>query len=182
MEKIRISTVGKLTDRGYTLIELALVVLLVGLMLFIAAPRVRDTLVNDSLKAAARQLIGATRELRAEAVRGQVDYILHLDLNGNAYWTYTSDMSPEKRYERRRDAVRFPDPIRIADIYQAGNKKQTDGEATVTFFRKGYVQPVIIHLAEGDRFFTLFFSPFLNTVKTFDKYVDDPELSFSVAP
>ena len=108
MEKTRTSTTGNPTERGYTLIELALVILLIGLMLFIAAPRIRDTLMNDSLSAAVRKITGVSRELRAEAVRQQVDHVLHLDLNGRAYWTYTADMTPEKQQERRKDAVRLP--------------------------------------------------------------------------
>lgn len=179
MEKTKTSTIGKPTDRGYTLIELALVVLLIGLMLFIAAPRVRDTLVNDSLKEAVRKITGASRELRAEAVRQQADHILHLDLNGRAYWTYTADMTPEKQYERRKDAVRLPDDVKIADIAQAGQEKKSDGEATVTFFKQGYAQPVIIHLVREDRFFTLYFSPFLNDVKTYERYVEYGEISYA---
>ena len=179
MEKTRTSTTGKPTDRGYTLIELALVVLLIGLMLFIAAPRIRDTLMNDSLSAAVRKITGASRELRAEAVRQQVDHVLHLDLNGRAYWTYAADMTPEKQQERRKDAVCLPDDVRIADIALAGREKKSDGEATVTFFKQGYAQPVLIHLARGDRFFTLFFSPFLNDVKVYERYVEYGEISSS---
>ena len=183
MEKTRTSTTGKPTDRGYTLIELALVVLLIGLMLFIAAPRIRDTLANDSLREAVRKIAGAGRELRAEAVRQQVDHVLHLDLNGRAYWTCTADMTPEKQYERRKDAVRLPDDVRIVDISVAGREKKSDGEATVTFFKQGYTQPVVIHLARGDRFFTLFFSPFLNEIKTYERYLEYRDISYdAVAP
>ncbi|MBU4581634.1 MAG: prepilin-type N-terminal cleavage/methylation domain-containing protein, partial [Proteobacteria bacterium] len=112
------STVGKWTERGYTLIELSVVVLLIGMMLFLAVPRVRDSLLNDDLKATTRQIVGAAREMRNEAVREQVDYLIHLDLAKPGFWTYSADTTAEKRAELRKRAVRFPEGIRIADVRQ----------------------------------------------------------------
>jgi prepilin-type N-terminal cleavage/methylation domain-containing protein len=171
-EKIRISTVGKVTDRGYTLIELSVVVLLIGMMLLIAVPRVRDTLLNDDLRAAARQIIGASREIRNEAVREQVDTILHLDLSQPGFWTYAADTTAEKRAEIRKGAIRFPAGIRIAGVRHAEEVAKTDGEASVRFFRRGYVEPSVIHLVKDDRAFTLVFNPFLHAVNVYEKYVD----------
>ncbi|MBA4396855.1 MAG: hypothetical protein C0394_05670 [Syntrophus sp. (in: bacteria)] len=162
---------------GYTLIELTVVILLIGLMLFLAAPRIRDTLLDDSLKSAARHLAGAAKTLRNEAVREQVDYVLHLDLNNNAFWTYAADMTPEKRSERQKGAYRFPPDVKIADAYRIGREKQTDGDATIVFFKRGYVQPTVVHLAKGDRTFTLVFQPFLSTVEIHGKYVDYSDLT-----
>ena len=161
-----------MNKKGYTLIELAVVVFLIGVILLIAIPRVRDTILNDNLTSVTRRLIGTAKELRNDAVREQVDYILHLDLNNNTLWTYTIDMTPEKRDERKKDAFCFPEGIKIADIYQINTEKQSDGDATITFSKKGIVQPTVIHLAKGDRSFTLVFQPFLSTVKIYDKYVD----------
>jgi len=160
------------TDRGYTLIELSVVVLLVGLMLLIAVPRVRDTLLNDDLLAAARKVIGTSRELRNEAIREQVDYILHLDLNGSGFWTYSVDTTAEKRAEIRKGAVRFPEGIRIAEVRHFAEAGKQDGEASVRFFRKGYTEPTVIHLVKADRTLTLVFNPFLPSVSIYDKYVD----------
>lgn len=166
------STVGKVTERGYTLIELSVVVLLIGTMLFIAVPRVRDSLLNDDLKAAARQLVGAASEMRKEAVREQMDYLLHLDLAQPGFWTYSADTTAEKRAELRKGAVRFPDGIRIADVRQPAEARKTEGEVIIRFFRKGYVEPTVVHLVKEDRSFTLVFNPFLQSVGVYEKYVD----------
>ncbi|MDA8126948.1 MAG: prepilin-type N-terminal cleavage/methylation domain-containing protein [Deltaproteobacteria bacterium] len=159
-------------ERGYTLIELAVVVLLVGLMLTLAAPRVRDTLLNDDLKAATRQLLGATRELRNDAIREQTDYLLRIDLGQPSFWSYPADATPEKRAEVRKAAVRLPAGIRIVDVRHAGEAKKGDGEASIRFFRQGYVTPTVIHLAKDDRTFTLIFNPFLPSVDVHEKQVD----------
>src|SRR4030043_1520898 len=107
--RTRISTAGKVTDRdrGYTLIELAVVVLLIGMMLYLAVPRVQDSLLDDDLKATTRRFIGAARELRSESVREQTDYILHIDIGHPAFWSYAADTTAEKRGVLRDAAFRF---------------------------------------------------------------------------
>ena len=157
---------------GYTLIELALIVFLLGLMLFLALPSVRENLIGDGIRTAVRRLIGSVRELRADASREQVDYVLHLDLNSRAFWTYSIDMTPEKRDEKKKAAFHFPEGVRIADVSQIGAEKKSDGEITVRFFKKGHVQPTVIHLQKGDSYFTLVLSPFSSSVKVYEKYAE----------
>jgi prepilin-type N-terminal cleavage/methylation domain-containing protein len=159
-------------DRGYTLIELSVVVLLVGLMLLLAVPRVRDGLLNDDLKAATRLLLGTARELRNESVREQTDFVLHIDLGQSAFWSYPADATAEKRAEVRKDAVRLPTGIRMMDVRHAGETKKGEGEAFIRFFRQGYVTPTVVHLAKDDRAVTLVFNPFLQAVTVYDKHVD----------
>jgi len=159
-------------NRGYTLIELSVVVLLIGMMLLIAVPRVRDTLIDDDLKAVTRRLISSARELRNESVREQTDYILHIDLTNPAFWVYPADTTAEKRLALRKGAFLFPEGVRISDVRQADEGKRTEGEALIHFFRRGYVEPTVVHLAKDDRVFTLVFNPFLQTMTVYEKYVD----------
>jgi len=157
---------------GYTLIELSIVVFLIGLMLLIAVPKVRESLFTDQLSSAARRLVGATRELRSLAVRDQVDQILEVNLDQKSYWIYSVDMTPEKKDELKKRASRLPGDVKFADIYIAGKEKKTTGEASIRFFSRGYTEPAVIHLAEGERFTTLVLHPFINTVEIHEKYLD----------
>lgn len=161
-----------MTNRGYTLIELSVVVLLVGILLLIAVPRVRDTLLNDDLKVATRRLVGAARELRNESVRERTDTLLHIDLNQPALWSTTADTTAEKQAELRKRAVRLPEGIRIVDVRQANEAKKTEGEAVIRFFRGGYMTPTVIRLAKGDRTLSLVFHPFLQAVSVYETDVD----------
>jgi general secretion pathway protein H len=161
-----------LNKKGFTLIELTVVVFLVGLMLLIAAPRVRDTMFTDGLKSTVNHLTNTVRELRNDAVRNQTHYKLHLDLDNDRIWSSSIDMTPEAREEMKAKAFHLPEEVTIQDICCYGKDKITDGEATITFFKKGYVQPTVLHLARGDKSFTLIINPFLSTIKSCDKYVD----------
>ena len=163
-----------MTNRGYTLIELSVVVLLVGILLLITVPRIRDTLLNDDLKVATRRIVGVARELRNESVRERTDSILHIDLNQPGFWSYPADTTDEKREELRKKAVRFPEGIRITDIRQVNSAKKTEGEAVIRFFKGGYMTPTVVHLAKGDQTLTLVFHPFLQAVSVYESDVDLP--------
>jgi general secretion pathway protein H len=153
-------------------VELTVVVFLVGLMLLVAVPRVRDTVLTSGLKSTANYLMQTALELRGSSVREQIDYLLHLDINDGLIWFHTSDMTPEARSEAKKRSYHLPENVKIADGYRFGSEKQTDGEIIISFFREGYVEPTVVHLVDGSDFFTLVFEPFLNDIKVHDSYVE----------
>lgn len=161
-----------MNNRGYTLIELSVVVLLIGMLLLLAVPRLRDEVLNDGLKAAARQLVGAAREMRLESVRDQTDQILHIDMALPSFWSYPADTTGEKRAELRRRAHRLPDGVRIVAVRQPHQAARTEGEIQIRFFRRGYVAPTVIRLGKDDRVFTLVLNPFLQAVTVYEKDID----------
>lgn len=160
------------SNKGFTLIELSVVVFLIGLMLLVAVPKVRDTMLSDGLKTAVNHLAGTARELRSDAVRNQVDYILRLDLDNNLVWTHSADMTPEARDEMKKRAFKLRKEVKILGVYLFGKEKVTDGEALIRFSRKDYMHPAVVHLAQKDQRFTLVFEPFLSSARTYDKYID----------
>ena len=170
MVKTVTSRTGILNNKGFTFIELSVVVLLIGLMMLIAVPKVRDTLFNDGLKSAAHYLVNTGDELRSDAIRNQIDYILHLNLTDHLIYAYSSDSTPEAIDDIREYAYRLPEGVTIEDIFRFKGEKTTDGEFDIRFFKKGYVQPTVLHLAKKDRHFTLIFEPFLSRIRMYDDY------------
>ena len=71
---------------GFTLIELAMVIFLLGMFLSLTVPRLRDAALKDSLKNSSRKLIGYITEVRSMAIRDHIDYYLMLDLDSNQLW------------------------------------------------------------------------------------------------
>ena len=159
-------------QKGYTLIEITVVVVLIGVILLMAVPRIHDTVTNDRMRSAVRYLSGMARELRANAVREQVDHYLHMDLDKRLIWNTRDNMTAEDRTLRRVQARSLPAGVRIADVAFAEEGKKNKGEAIIRFFSQGYVQPVAIHLTDEERVMTLIFQPFLSTFEVQDKYVD----------
>lgn len=162
-----------LDKKGYTLIELIVVMVMVGIVLTITAPRLRHALLNDPLKAVARNLVGVIHNLRNEAVSEQQAYTLHLDLNANRFWTTGASMTDEEQDLAREQAQKLPLEVRLRDVWIKGKGKITEGEARMVFTSRGYTQVSAVHLRSQDgREMTLELTPFMSKVTVSDTYVE----------
>ncbi len=150
------------SERGFTLLELLVVFVLAAVMLSLAFPRFRDSLIADPLKASVRKLYQALKETRNEAFEAQETCRFNLDLQNNRYWITRDSNGPDEIMRARSDASALPDSITIQDIWIKSEGKRWEGDASIAFTPKGYSLPAFIHLAdEGGREFTLELSPFL---------------------
>ena len=157
---------------GYTLLELIVVIVLLGLMFGLTVPKFRQALVNDSLNATSLRLIGLVQDLREQAVRGQEPYTLHFDIRANEVWAFANSASEDEQEKARKRAYKLPADIEIQDIWSWSSGKLYD-EATIRFSKKGYIEQSIIHLkSEDDREISLELYPFLGTIKIHEGYVE----------
>ena len=164
-------------EKGYTLIELAVVVILLGLIFTIATPRIRESLFRDNLKGATRRIVGMIAELRDEAVREHKEYTLHFDLESSRYWFDSPSMTEEDRARVAAEASPLPGQVRIMDVWFSGKGKIMMGEAAIRINKKGYIEQSVIHLGtEDNREFTLLLSPFLRRIEVYDKYIEFEEI------
>ncbi len=158
---------------GFTLIELAVVIALLGIFLGLTIPRFQHYLIADELKATTRKIVGLVREVRNEAIREQRVYAIHLDIESNRWWIEHADMEDEEMVLAREEAFALPRGVRILDVWCRGKGKQAYGDIAIPFNKKGYVDQTLIHIGgEADREFTVELSPFLGVVKVHDTYVD----------
>ena len=159
--------------KGFTLIELVVVVLLIGLTMVLSVPRLRYAMLTDDLRGTVRRMVGTVRTLRNEAIREQKVYALHFDLESNRLWADSADMTDEERIEAHQKAFQLPKGVRVLDVWRSGKGKEVAGEAVIHFTKKGYMEQSVIHLgAEDGRRFTLIFSPFLGRVKVLEEYIE----------
>ncbi|MCP4683153.1 MAG: prepilin-type N-terminal cleavage/methylation domain-containing protein [Desulfobacterales bacterium] len=161
------------SKKGYTLIELVVVVLLIGMTMGLTIPRFRQAVLTDPLKGATRKMVGIIKGIRSEAIQRHKVYSLYFDLESDLFWIEPDDIGEEERELVRSKAASLPGDVRVRDVRINGKGKKTVGEAAIRFNEKGYIQGSLIHLNSADgREFTLMLSPFLGKVKVFDKYVD----------
>jgi prepilin-type N-terminal cleavage/methylation domain-containing protein len=159
--------------KGFTFIEITVVMILIGVMASISLPKIRHAILTDKLKSSARKMIGLIGSLRNDAIREQKAFYLHVDLEANRFWTDSEGMLEEERLSANEKAVSLPEGINLLDVWFRGKGKKQDGVVVIRFSKKGYVQESAIHLSSDDgRQFTLLLSPFLGKIKAFEDYME----------
>jgi general secretion pathway protein H len=159
-------------DQGYTLIELVVVLVVLGIILSLTMPKFRQALLSDSLDATSLKLIGLVQNLRERAIGSQVSYTLYFDIQQKRIWSAVSDATEEAKETARERAYELPDDVRIEDIW-SWRSGTFYNEAAILISRKGYVEQSMIHLESDDgREISLELTPFLGSIKIHEGYVE----------
>jgi prepilin-type N-terminal cleavage/methylation domain-containing protein len=183
-EKTRMSTAGTLNSsraiyswrgdpRGFTLIELTMVVFLLGIMLTLTLPRLRDVALSDNLKNTVRTLTSTVKEIRYQAIKDNHEYLLKFDFDSKKFWSDSPYLTEEKRIAAEESPITLPPDVRVIDISFKDGEKKTSGEVSINFSKEGYISPSVIHLGSDDgRQFTYILRPFLGDADIIEDYVE----------
>ena len=159
---------------GFTLLELIVVCALIGTMLVVSVPALRDTLVDDRLKSSSRKTIGLINSVRAQAVREQQPYVIHLDRTRESIWFEKAEKTNKVKEVDDGKNLAFPVGVRISEIWTRAQGVFSNDVDTIWVSRKGYMDQFILHLSDDDdNVISLHFSPFLEIVKVYDEYTPD---------
>ena len=169
-------------DQGFTLIEILVVMVILGGLLFIAVPKFRD-FTDINLKSASRNLSGTIKYLYNESIFKKNIYKLAFDIENNEYWVeYMQDnqfvVSTDPVLKRRK----LPGNIYFQDIFteRTQEKVETGNEVFILFLPNGFVDYAVIHLGSPrNDSFTLETKPYTGGTKIYDRYYelrqdDDP--------
>ncbi|MCF6186205.1 MAG: type II secretion system GspH family protein [Desulfobulbaceae bacterium] len=164
--------------RGFTLIELVVVMVLLSIMTAFAVPAIRTALFSDQLKSTARRLIGLINETGQTARSDQQEYFLVFDPQARAFQVQTANGKEEKRILK---PVPLPDGVEVVDFTSVHGGTESQGKLSLRFSKKGYVDKTLIHIrAEDGRELTLALSPFLGVSRLYDSYrtLEDDDLQW----
>ena len=164
--------------KGFTLIELSMVLVILSLAIAIAVPRLMD-IGEIRARGAMRRLQGLVRYLFNESVFRKRAFQLHIDLEKNEYWvevpkvngSTVENVVAQDTFIKKRDAM--PPGIKIIDVQSPRLGKRSDGEVVIQFFPHGYVEPATIHIEDQHKKrFTLFINPITGQLKILPGYVE----------
>ncbi len=162
--------------RGYTLLELIVVMALIGIVFFFALPRFEGSFLIDDAKHSARWLLGKVRNLREESLRTRHARVLHIDLDTNRVWETVETMSLEEADRATQRAQEVPGGARLAGVDFPTRGRVTAGRADIRFYGDGHTDRVLIHLRHGSDVQSFLLEPFLARVKIFDTMVGFEDL------
>jgi len=164
---------------GFTLLELAVVMMIMGLVILIAIPYLGG-LGNAQLKSEARRLASRANYLYQEAAAQKVMLRLVFDLDGNGYFVMRLDpfaARPAVVRERGLAGVRavMPPGVRIRDVWVEGIGTLRRGTISCQFYPTGYVDATVVHMTGAHGVvYTLSISPASGQVAITNKYLDPP--------
>ncbi len=165
-------------NRGFTLVELSVVLLIIGLLATVLIPNI-GRLGGEDLRESARKLGGLIQYLYGLSAVDRKNFYLNIDLDENKYWVSVGKENLEEgtvemvRYsdEFVRKEYALPSGVKFEDIDTVDRGKVTDGKVVVTFYPEGFVDPVTIHLKnDNDDELTLMVLPLTGDFRVFDGY------------
>jgi general secretion pathway protein H len=164
---------GGCNNRGFTLIELVIVMLVLGIVAAITMPRVGGMLDRQNMRRTINVVRGTARYLQARAALTKRTYRLTLDLDKQTLSAcYLTEESCQKEHNRVLRDYDFPPTVQVLDIVNLAGEKTEEGEVGTHFYPSGDAEPSVIHLSgSGTERMTLMIEPFTGRLKVLEGYV-----------
>lgn len=165
------------SDKGFTLIELIVVIALISLFLVFAIPKLGEVS-ESNLRRDIRHIIGAISYLHDEAIMKRREFRLNYNIAMGEYWATEivkeGPIGEVKKFENTFiKKNRLSDNIRFRDIMVPGHQGAVE-EFFTYFYPTGWVEKTIIHLQQGeDKYYTLIVMPLTGKVKVYEGYVEE---------
>ena len=167
---------------GFTLVELTLVILVIGIVGALVLPRFGGLLDRQHTRRTVNVLRGMVRQLHAKAALTKRIYRLTFDLEGQRVTVcYLGSASPTESGEascvaessREMRGYVMPTGVQLLDVVLSSGKKVREGAAMTHFHPTGLAEPSVVHLrTPDDAHITLFIEALAGRVKVVHGYAE----------
>jgi general secretion pathway protein H len=165
-----------MNQRGFTLIEIAVVLAIIGMVLMLVIPRLPST-DGENLKISARTLASTLRYLQDRAAVSGTTYYLRLEPgtdNVKVLERVEADGSEKEPGDPLLQKRPVKEGIQVADVVIPRLGLVNDHQVRLTVGKAGIRDVVIIHLRSPDgTFWTVMAFPGSGKVKVYEGYQED---------
>ncbi|RMF80518.1 MAG: prepilin-type N-terminal cleavage/methylation domain-containing protein [Nitrospirae bacterium] len=163
---------------GFTLVEVMVVVVILGLMAGILAPRVVRPLFASDVRLATRRVAALVALVRDRAVRTHRVYRLHYDPDHETLKvTYLAPSGEDKDDDGSLTGKqRLPGGVDLVDVitqFQGRRPEGSERNLFTTFLPNGYVERTLIHVRAGEERFTWIVEPLTGQVRRVEGFVEE---------
>jgi prepilin-type N-terminal cleavage/methylation domain-containing protein len=134
---------GKFLDRGFTLIEMMAVLVLMGLFAALTAPFAMKTLDRIQSDASARKIFSMLALARSQAVAKKTPLLFQGSLDENQYWVF------DPKSDKSVETVQLERPLQFKEFFN-GEESFSEGVFSVTFYPLGSTSGGTIFLEPAD--------------------------------
>jgi general secretion pathway protein H len=164
-------------DSGFTLLELSVVLLILGIAASFLAPRLRDP-EGAALASATARLAGAVRYLYDEAAYRRVPMRLNFDLDQQVYFATELGGDPDApefvpSTSARAAPTALPSSVAFQDVVLPAVGKVSEGVVFAQFSPEGWADPLVVHLrGRSGAKTTMAIEPLTGRTRIADRYVE----------
>ena len=165
------SRAGTSNERGFTFVEISMVLFILVLFVLAAFPRFSALLAGRDLERTVSRLAAYIEHLRDQAVYRKSIVVLRCDLGKGECRAIGA--GGDDRVEVLMRPLKLPGGVRIDEIVLAGKRKVTEGEAVIPFRPGGRTDGAFIHIRdEGGWEVTLEIPCLARNVKVHEGHLD----------
>ena len=167
---------------GFTLIELTLVILVIGIIGALVLPRFGGMVDRQQVRRSVNVLRGMVRQLHAKAALTKRIYRLTFDLEEQRVTVcYLESLSTVREGDvacvaessREMRGYVMPKAVRLLDVVSSSGEKVREGAAMTHFHPTGLAEPSVVHLQTSDEaHVTLFIEALAGRVKVVHGYAE----------
>jgi len=160
---------------GFTLIELTIVIVILGVMLSLIIPRLGE-LGDANLKQSTRHLSGMIRFLHDESQAKKETYRLRFDVTEGRYWVEVMKLLNDKTVEFRRfsSEMATEDTLAGQTTFRDIKVASHPDDPYIQFLPNGWVEHALIHLRNSEGHdFTLVVNPLTGNAELREGYVEE---------
>jgi type II secretion system protein H len=171
----RVKGQGTTKVKGFTLIELTVVIVILGIMLALIIPRLGE-LGEANLKQSARHLSGMIRFLKDESQARKAVFRLRFDVREGRYWTEVTTLISEQAVEFKRYSSEMGSEGSLSGQTTFRDVKVSShpDDPYILFTPDGWVEQAYIYLRDGsNRDFTLIVRPLTGDTELREGYVEE---------